>query len=191
MKEHPILFSTPLIAPLQEGRKTRSRRLAKQWLKVKAGDHLWVRENLGTLADGSWIYSAGCQPVMVDPENETAMIVWAHHETQNYCPSIHMPKWASRITLIATKDARSEKLQDITEEEARAEGIEAFDFPVPPNPPGQFQRMYGTNGYFPHTEVTAIKAFARLWSTLHTKPRETWDSNPETVVLSFVLAEAK
>src|SRR6201999_3557463 len=64
-----------------------------------AGDRLWTRESLGTLADGSWIYSADCQPVMVDPKDETAMIVWAHHKKQDYCTSMFMPRWASRDTL--------------------------------------------------------------------------------------------
>lgn len=161
MKEHPIGFSGPLIPKLQDGTKRRTRRISKQWLKVKKGHRLWVREHL-TRPDGDpWCYAADRQPVMVSKEDETAMLVWAHHKEQDYCPGIHMYRWASRILLEATEDARREPLRNVTEEEAELEGVSGDD------------------------DFTACMRFAMLWDSLHKKPGERWADNPTVTVLAF------
>jgi hypothetical protein len=95
----------------------------------KPGNKLWVREQL-TRPDGDpWLYASDRQPVMVDACDETAMLTWAHHKQQDYCPSIHMPRWASRITLEIT-GVRVERLQSISEVDASAEGVSYDDKPV-------------------------------------------------------------
>lgn len=125
------------------------------------GDRLWVRETLGTLADESWIYSADCLPVMVDPDNETAMLVWCHHKEQNYCPSIYMPRWASRITLEIT-EVRAERLRDISEEDAITEGVTV------------------------ESDWTACMNFAKLWSSIHKADGPNgWAANPWVWAISF------
>ena len=82
-------------------------------------------------------------------------------------PAIHMPRWASRITLTIT-DVRVQRLQEISETDAIAEGAE----PVLVPPDG------GSN---PHRE-----GFRDLWERLH--GRDAWDANPEVVALSFAVA---
>ena len=90
------------------------------------GDHLWVRETWCPVDDtefghGEWIdyratptyessHPAGWDAAPNDPQ----ALKWR--------PSIHMPRWASRITLEVT-GVRVERVQDITEEDAQAEGI--------------------------------------------------------------------
>lgn len=154
MKEHPILFSAEMIHALLAGRKSVTRRISPSWLKVKNGDHLWVREHLRRPDGDPWLYAADNQPVMVAKATETAMVAWAHHKEQDYCPSIHMPRWASRITLEALEDARMERLWDISDEDARREGMES---------------------------CTPADQFRALWDTLHTDPGERWEDNPSVI----------
>lgn len=77
--------------------------------------------------------------------------------------SMFMPRWASRITLEIT-DVRVERLQDITPEDAKAEGVESF------------AREHKLTGYW-------TTAFARLWMEINGK--DSWDANPWVWALSF------
>lgn len=87
-------------------------------------------------------------------------------------PSIHMPRWASRLTLEIT-DVRVERLQDISEADALAEGIEqrGIEFGVP----GLWRRPEG-----PHS---AAAAYADLWETINGKG--SWAANPWVWVVTF------
>lgn len=124
----------------------------------KPGDTLWVREQL-TRPDGEqWLYAADRQPVMVRRSDESAMVVWAHHKEQAYCPSIHMPRWASRITLEIT-GVRVERLQEISAADAVVEGCESY---------------------------TPYDQFRALWSTIHAVDGPNgWAANPWVWVVSF------
>jgi hypothetical protein len=129
MKERPILFSTIMVKAILEGRKTQTRRIMKiqpdgrgtrctnvhfeDWhgreLKCPygwVGDLLWVRETWQKIEGNRIIYKA-------DP------IIWGG----KWKSSIFMPKQFSRIKLQIT-DIRVEKLCDISEEDAMAEGID-------------------------------------------------------------------
>ena len=106
------------------------------------GDRLWVRETWALLRGiGSAEAYRGIPPVKPTAENPCAGLVPVpiyaadgerpdvmepHFETMRpmrWKPSIHMPRWASRITLEVT-GVRVERLQDISEEDANAEGVE-------------------------------------------------------------------
>lgn len=116
MGEQSILFSGPMIRALVADRKTMTRRLAApRW---KAGDLVWVRE--------AWkphsLYTA-----MKPREMPRSKVFYRADDgyapsNTRWHPSIHMPRWASRLTLeiVAT---RQERLQDIGEADAAAEGI--------------------------------------------------------------------
>lgn len=94
-------------------------------------------------------------------------------------PSIHMPRWASRINLEIT-GVRVERLNDISEADALAEGIESltgdktiyhWDFPNPrPN--------HAVSGY-----KSATAAYKELWSDIY--GRESLDGNPWVWVVEF------
>jgi hypothetical protein len=88
----------------------------------QVGDHLRVRESLREGDDGVWVYAADNEPVGCDRVDEGAMLTWAHHKEASHCSSIHMPLWASRITLEVT-EVRVERVNDISEEDAIAEGL--------------------------------------------------------------------
>lgn len=181
VKEIPILFSGTMIPPIQADLKTRTRRLSKQWLKVKKGDILWVRETWGCPAADRPGVPGGRGPqsghklvYRANPEDDyqwgaglpsQGSFVWR--------PSIHMPRWASRITLEATEDAREEPLRDITEEEAYSEGV-TDKWPLATLP-----YLSGHGGR------AVVNNFAHLWSTLHTKPGERWMDSPTVVRVAF------
>jgi len=82
-------------------------------------------------------------------------------------PSIHMPRWASRITLEITS-VRVERVQDISEEDAKAEGI---------------------TDSFPEMECNSDRPFAEgfsnLWDSINAKRGFGWDKNPWVWVIEF------
>lgn len=128
MKDRPILFSAPMVRAILANTKTQTRRVARvnpmhQGMALEPGemahgiplktcpygqpgDRLWVRETWAPLTVG-YAYRA-------DP-------VWNGPPADRWRPSIHMPRAASRITLEVT-GVRVEKLQDISEADAQAEG---------------------------------------------------------------------
>ena len=169
MKSHPILFSAPMIRALLAGKKTVTRRMSKQWLKVKAGDELWCRETWRTRAafDGLRPAEVGKRvgkDVRFEADGSVMDISGCREEfvSGKIRASIHMPRWASRITLEATEDARLERLHDITEEDAVAEGMQI----VGP------------------ASTTDRGSFAMLWDSLHGKDAP-WSSNPGVIRLAF------
>lgn len=104
------------------------------------GDKLWVRETWGQpdSRHEEWSYSRGptnaALPVLYRADKPT------HGADDEYWrPSIHMPRWASRITL-KVKEVRVERLQDITVEDIEAEGLKPF----PTARPCQSRRKFRT-----------------------------------------------
>ena len=93
-------------------------------------------------------------------------------------PSIHMPRWASRLTLEIT-DVRVERLQDISEEDARSEGIQSkpgiavIEGKQTPSP------VYFVGGL--HPEGSPSEAFRSLWSSIYSN----WHTNPWVWVVEF------
>jgi hypothetical protein len=94
------------------------------------------------------------------------------HRCERWRPSIHMPRWASRITIEIT-DVRVERLQDVSEADAKAEG-----FPLPPGP----MLLNGKNAH--GVFFDARMGFQATWEAINGK-RCPWSSNPWTFVISF------
>lgn len=99
---------------------------------------------------------------------------WAHHvdsDLKPWKPSIHMPRWASRLLLEITS-VKVERLNDITEEDAKAEGVEAR---VPDNV---------------QTDMRYRAPFKCLWDKINGKrPGCSWADNPWVWVVEFSKAE--
>lgn len=201
MADRGIIFSAPMVRALLDGRKTQTRRLltnapeGEGWhcdpaetpsgyrfvaeggtpslpcrLPHAIGDRLYVRETCAIVGnvDPGWVlyrsngYEAECERHGFDdppPENE---VRWR--------PSIHMPRWASRLTLIVS-DVRVQRLQAISEEDARTEGLSRWDIG------GEGTRW---NWHDSPSVVwpQARAAFEALWNSLHDKPGTTWADNP-------------
>ena len=202
-RDIPIIYSAPMVRGLIDGLKTKTRRVAWQkrrgikkgpmisrynpllqspWAGVKPGDRLWVRETWSA----EHIH-AGNPPRNITAD-DTELWYWADGnpaggDWTRPIPSIHMPRWASRITLTVT-NVRIECLHDISDDEAIAEGIVRIDRSV-----ARHGRLdgYGAPGTPPaDASPTPHQAFARLWSDLHSSAD--WEANPEVVVLTFLVA---
>lgn len=115
MKTKPLLFSGPMVLKLLAGEKFQTRRIAQNMYDkaFMAGDVLWVRETWGIAKGHSnkIVYA-------VDRPEGVPRSRWFERPK----PSIHMPKSVSRLTLPVTA-LRIECLQDISEADARAEGV--------------------------------------------------------------------
>jgi len=169
--DHPIIFSAPMVWALLDGRKTQTRRLAwrdrpfsrkpSPWQRVKLSDRLWVRE--------AWQHPAMCEPQY----RATATERMGHWDPEQgpWRPSIHMPRWASRLTLTVTA-TKIEPLHEITEADAKAEGVDP-------------QIMHATFGYGGTREHDYARGFAELWDRLHGPG--SWNANPEVVALTFTV----
>jgi len=153
-------------------------RRATAWQNVKPGDRLWVRERMSRVAE-AWQYEADKVAVALDRDHPavSTMIAWAHHYERDYCPSIHMPRWASRLTLEVTA-VKVERLQEISEDDARAEGIRQLR-----DGSGTWAGREGP-GSLVTPWLSAREAFSDLWDSLH--GAGAWVANPEVVALTFL-----
>jgi hypothetical protein len=141
------------------------------------GDRLWVRETWD-FRDWRDTMHANRVNVAYAADGEQRLLdappTW-NPEIYNYerwRPSIHMPRWASRITLEIT-GVRVERLQSISEDDARAEGVDfAKHADLDPLAGG----LIGP--------VAARVAFSLLWDSINGK-RHPWSSNPWAWVIEF------
>ena len=128
------------------------------------GDTLWVRETW-TMDPNDYGYPQEQWRNFVayradDPEQKVTHWGWR--------PSIHMPRWACRLRLRITS-VRPERLQDITENDAEAEGVDY----LPAAPAALDHRT----------------AFAGLWDSLNAKRGHPWSDNPWVWVIGFSVCE--
>jgi len=148
--------------------------LSKKCPYGQVGDRLWVRETWTTekrldYLSPSQIGEAGDVPVWWEASSSWEMAS-VGLEIGKWRPSIFMPRWASRITLEIT-EIRVERLQEISEEDARAEGIIWVTIETAPQ----------SNVYRP----CAVENFGRLWDSLNAKRGYGWEVNPWVWCLSF------
>lgn len=135
----------------------------------RQGDRLWVREAFNRTnpggTEGVYYYRAdGEFPKCIGGGRFTGVESWK--------PSIHMPRAACRILLEIT-DVRVERLQDISEEQALAEGIAKH--------PGGGYHIEDSKHYW----ASPIDSFAGLWSSVGGD----WDANPWVWVVEFRRAQ--
>ena len=141
---------------------------------AQPGDKLWVRETWTYLADGFAVspmigYRADMETKVIDtiPDGETVYNV-EKPDVWKWRPSIHMPRWASRITLEVT-DVWVERVRDISPTDALSEGMH-IDWSVENAPENQFKR---------------------LWDSIYDAKGFGWDKNPWCWVIEFKLEEGE
>ena len=138
------------------------------------GDVLWVRETWSHTGDGVWsprdaLHAMNGQFIYRATDPAPCAGCWF--------PSIHMPRKAARIFL-RVEDVRVERVQDITEEDARAEGV------LSPTALADLRHAFGDIRPW-HRE-----AFAALWDSLAPAGSK-WADNPWVWVIRFKLETPK
>lgn len=148
----------------------------------QVGDQLWVRE---TTCIAPKQFAFPDETCVKDYEGEWRYVSYkadgfAEDAMRDYglkwTPSIHVPKWASRITLEIT-NVRCERLQDISESDAMAEGVHEFKCP---------QMSYFHSRKEAPTEDHFLipgMAYMDLWNSINGP--ESWKSNPFVWVVEF------
>lgn len=203
----PILFNTEMVRAILDGRKTCTRRICKdaneytvpdmefynadrrtyavhnfvdkehmeqlstaeRTCPICTGDILYVRETWKEAPKGYYYYEDWQKDDIAD--------------VTKWKPSIHMPKEAARIWLKVT-DVRVERLQEITDEQAKREGIQYDECPT------GFTWKQETDMHNCYT--TPIGAMQALWNSTIRKSdidRYGWDANPWVWVIEFERCE--
>lgn len=205
MADLPILFSAPMVRAIlreieQPGSgKTQTRRVLSnskpaslfngQWadsyvldpgnqswrdseIRYAVGDQLWVREAWAPLE--ALTHSDPGVTALANRGFYRADDGTVDGEISRWRSSIHMPRWASRITLIVT-EVRVERLQDITEADAKAEGVDCDSD--------------GWRDYQMSTTqccTNARDSFRTLWDSLNgDRPGCAWSDNPWIAAYTF------
>jgi hypothetical protein len=192
MKERPIIFSTDMVKAILAGTKTMTRRVIKKPMALppddklipelrktaqeimatwcpygQVGDRLWVRETWATYGSYDRYKPSQLQNIFLEFKQSEPNIFYKSSEEYphrfRWRSSRFMPRWASRILLEIT-DIRVERLQEITEADAIAEGIVGV--------PTAFGLLYKP-------------AFSRLWDSLNAKRGYGWEVNPWVWAVSF------
>lgn len=139
-------------------------------LRFAVGDVLWVRE--------TWsIPNAYLDPA----RRSTALGLLTYKATPwsipgAWRPSIHMPRWASRLTLVVT-DVRVERLQSISETDAIAEGAEQYSSSI---------LLHRDRPYDAALNGIYREGFSELWEGLNGARGLGWTANPWVCAVSFV-----
>lgn len=188
VRERPILFSGPMVRAILEGRKTQTRRVAKDVPgtagSVKQldicpygvpGDRLWVREMWWEVPVPTSLQireGADTWPEFAYDADETE-ITREQNRAMGWRlrPSIFMPRWASRITL-GVQEVRVQRVQEISEDDAKAEGCESEQIFDPSNP--RYIRSY-----------RARERFWELWDSINLRRGYSWAINPWVWCVTF------
>lgn len=192
MRERPILFNTEMVKAILDGRKTCTRRAIQfsdgmtgrpigkagdssnplgvmypggiKRPPYQLGDILYVRETWCSAYDGEKYF------YLADKLTNREERLLLNYDDALWHPSIHMPKGAARIWLKVI-DVRIERLQDITETQAQAEGC---------------------NSGLLTGSCTARGQFEKLWNSTIKKSdidRYGWSANPWVWVIEFERCE--
>ncbi|MEH4474264.1 hypothetical protein [Klebsiella michiganensis] len=147
------------------------------------GDRIWVREAFRVHSRATdvatLVYKASERNSWTEQTRRVPVAVCNKPATpEKWTPSLHMPRWASRILLEIT-DVRVERLNAISEEDAAAEGVPPAGSLLP-DYPGTFLTPKGDF-------ATAKVAFQRLWESIY--GAENWQANPWVWVIEFKRVE--
>ena len=214
MKERGMIFNAEMVRAILDGRKTQTRRPLK-WKQTRFTEigeredgskwpwsedaenacDFWHSCPFGEVGDRIWVREAWARYNIDQDSHDMAYRATTPEdwpEEGRWRPSIHMPRWASRITLEII-DVRVERLNDISHEDAGSEGIhtEVWDQTV-------VARNYAAEDEFfqfwsesmPHyVEMNELfrASFHSLWQSIYGD--DSWQANPWVWVIEFKRVE--
>lgn len=162
-------------------------------LRIQSGDRLWVRES-GQLLREAYDHDPRCSvdlwrdagfyhsadgEIIEARSYDPPLAEWADDCSRVNRPSIHMPRWASRLTLTVT-DVRVQRLQDISEEDAIAEGTGLF---VPGHGFITDSELRAEPGYA--NFLYARAGFEAIWTEIN--GTGSWAANPWIAAYTFTV----
>ncbi|HHS9782020.1 TPA: hypothetical protein ACTW95_001315 [Klebsiella quasipneumoniae subsp. similipneumoniae] len=185
MKERGMIFNGEMVRAILDGRKTQTRRPIKwkqtrfteigeredgsKWPWSEDAEHacdFWHPCPFGAVGDRIWVRETWARYNIDQNSHDIAYRATTPEdwpEEGRWRPSIHMPRWASRILLEIT-GVRVERLRSMSQDDARAEGVIAASGPM-----------------------EAGLAFRELWDSIYGE--ESWKANPWVWVISFERVE--
>ncbi|EIC3155956.1 hypothetical protein K9015_003274 [Salmonella enterica] len=210
MKERGMIFNSEMVRAILDGRKTQTRRPIKwkqtrfteigeredgsKWPWSEDAEHasdFWHPCPFGTVGDRIWVRETWAEAGAGAPDLKLYRANYPAHVPTHYenvppvdeirwTPSIHMPRWASRILLEIT-NVRVDRLNSISEQDALSEGIDR-------------ERLEESQGNYDciadHNMTgrpTATGAFKYLWESIYGE--ENWQVNPWVWVIEFKRVE--
>lgn len=202
MKERPIIFNTEMVKAVLSGNKTQTRRVIKNYDHYacltgdcphdkqiecdrvmremspygQAGNRLWVRETFYE-AFKKTEDSSGCI-YLADYGFDIGLVSYeeAKH-SWSWRPSIHMPRWGSRINLEII-NVKVEQIQNISEDDAKAEGVKWNQ---------KVEHILWDWGYKRGIKLSndSLVNFYDLWDSINEKRGYGWSKNPWVWVVEF------
>lgn len=214
MTERGMIFNAEMVLAILDGRKTQTRRPIKwkqtrfteigeredgsKWPWSEDAEHacdFWHPCPFGAVGDRIWVRETWARYNIDQNSHDIAYRATTPEdwpEEGRWRPSIHMPRWASRILLEIT-GVRVERLNAISEEDAQREGVhtEVWDQTV-------VARNYAARDEFfqfwsedmPHyVEMNQLyrSSFRSLWESIY--GAENWQANPWVWVIEFKRVE--
>lgn len=193
MTERPVIFNGEMVRAILAGRKTQTRRIMKpqpEPMPDKPGEYWWPAKRFESMLQLSYFNDPVAKELAADacPFGGIGDRLWVREtfgdcgvrlvyradaddgascQVTRWTPSIHMPRSACRL-LLEISDVRAERLNDISEQDALAEGMDDGTSPAAI-----------AVGWFEKPR----KAFRRLWERIY--GQESWDSNPWVWVVEF------
>lgn len=183
MKERGMIFNDEMVRAILGGNKTQTRRIVEEKFYGRAvaaellakhcpygqpGDRIWVRETYrvhGKATDvATLVYRASVRNSWTEQTHRVPVDVCNKPVSEKWTPSIHMPRWASRILLEIT-DVRVERLHDMSEADAKAEGATPATYKIAP------------------PEAVYRVGFGDIWRSIY--GQDNWLSNPWVWVIEF------
>ncbi|EFB1860348.1 hypothetical protein FJC30_15105 [Escherichia coli] len=183
VKERGMIFNDEMVRAILGGNKTQTRRIVEEKFYGRAvaaellakhcpygqpGDRIWVRETYrvhGKATDvATLVYRASVRNSWTEQTHRVPVEVCNKPVSEKWTPSIHMPRWASRILLEIT-DVRVERLHDMSEADAKAEGATPATYKITPS------------------EDVYRVGFGDIWRSIY--GQDNWLSNPLVWVIEF------